>query len=484
MDDKNEIRRKIFVSYRTTDKISNKLIKALEEKAKGIKCKILYDDKKSDSEYEVCYDKKDLKPGDSISKFMAELSETDRIVFLVSKDYFQSPSCMYELLSAYEKQARDLQPTVVLLDNFLLDNKQEEKDTWNEYAEMIPIILAWLFGKYESGLNYRDRQVLKHNNEEKYDETAEKIIEWLDKEIEPVRYNHLAVRERRGIIKDKLKSGLENIDFNEPLIKLLKQNVDCSGDLLESLALMKNAAILSKALESIHDFLEEVKKDNNFKPSPTFKNMVEEFTGLLLVAAVDDKKLHQIIHELNHRGDAARNEFDPENILNYQILVCAFFNKPAIYTVENKVPIGEGEVKLIETGMNKESFKRFINDDLEYMTEFESLINKVRKVSRPNTANSPYRGDDEAKRKRINKVMAKLGKFYIAVEKDKLNLLGEKLFNKIGKKFPPLVQIFMREREKDPLFELFIPGFEDEENDIGDEINIIYSLLKDIPNWR
>ncbi len=293
----------------------------------------------------------------------------------------------------------------------------------------------------------------------------------------------MAVRERRGIIKAKLKLGLERNDF-KPLIKLLRKNVDFSGDLQDSLALMKNGAILSKALKSIREFLQYVKKCEEFNPSPTFKNMVEEFTGWLLVAAVDDKKLHQIIHELNHRGDAARNEFGLGYIIFYQMLVCAFFNKPAIYTVENKAVIGEGEIKLIERGMNRESFKRFINDDLEYITEFESLINKVRKVSRPNTANSPYSGDDEAKRKRINELMAELGKFYFAVEKDKLNLFGEEFFNKIGEKFPPLVQMFMEKRKKDPLFELFISGFEDEKDKIDDEIKYIYSLLKDIPNWR
>ncbi|PIE61085.1 MAG: hypothetical protein CSA29_05175 [Desulfobacterales bacterium] len=500
MGGKNEIKRKIFVSYRTKDEIADKLINALKNQVDSTMCKVLYDSEKCDTTCGIHYDKKNLNSGDSITKFMAELSEADRIVFLFSEAYFKSESCMNELRLAYEKQARDLQPAVVLLDNYLPDPQQEQElvrywekkpsqhnekkgdsayqTACNETADKIPVILAWLFGKYNREFKYRDRLILKQDGKNNYDETAAEIIKWLDKEIKPVRYNHLSVLDRRDLIKEKLQEFFEKED-----LKSLKKKKPFSNT-IDDLVSMKNGKILQSSLERITEFL-DAKMDGDASLGEQFKESVEQLTGWLLIAAVDDKKLHQCIHELNHCDDAARNVFDPEYDLFYQILVSAFFNTPAVYGVENEHVVGEGEIKLVETGMDKAAFERFIDDEIGYMAEFEALTEKVLEKSRRGNVRNPLKGDDDSKRQRINKLMARLGKFYIAVEKDTVNrIYGETLFNKIGEKFPALVQIFKDKQNPEPMLELFVPGFKDEITAIDDEIANIYSRLNNIQNWR
>lgn len=486
--------KKIYVSYRREEDAANNLIRALEKKAPETGCDIIYD-------------KKSLHPGKSITTFMAELSGADRIAFLLSEKYFHSRSCMNELLLAYEKQAVDLQPAVMLMDKFSptaemeqdlvswWENKathdNEEKREFadltacRENAEAIPEILAWLFGKFHPEFQYRDRLVLVWNENESFEHAAGKIIEWLDKKIEPVRYNHRAAVDRRVAIRDALKFLLERSDFDplkENLVRTGKFS-DGEKDLIYCLASMKNGAELLASLESVTKFLDRI-ISRAFSFKERFKESIEKLTGLFLIAAVDDRKLHRLIHELNRCGDGARNVFSREYIDFYQILVSAFFNKSAVYAIENNRVVGEGEIKLIETGMDENAFKKFISDEVGYMTTFAPLTDKVLEISRRGKLNNPLVGTDEKKRKRINKIMADLGKFYIAVEKNKVNkdFGGEKVFNKIGKQFPALVQILTDEQKPENILALFIPGFEELETEIQDEIITIYSRLNEIQN--
>ena len=481
----NETRRKIYVSYCRKDGHAKRLIDALIKTAPGTGCSI-------------CYDETSLQLGESITKFMAKVSEADRIVFLLSQNYFQSRSCMNELLLAYEKQAGKLQPAVMMLDKFLSDVEQEQSSQNNrkkkdavdlttccENPGAVPVILAWLFGKYNPEFKYRDRLVLVQDDKKNYDQTAEKIIKWLNKETEPVRYNHRAAVGRRGAIRDALRSLLERSDFG-PLKKFLigtGQFSDEEKDPIHSLASMKNGAVLLASLESITKFLDRI-ISGDFSFKERFKESIEELTGLFLIAAVDDRKLHQLIHELNGCGDGARNVFSREYTDFYQILVSALFNKSAVYAIEDNRVVGEGEIKLIETGMDERAVKKFLEDEAGYMTIFEPLTAKVLKIKRRGKLSNPLVGDDEKKRQRINKIMAELGKFYIAVEKDKMNrdFGGETVFNKIGKQFPALVQILTDEQKPEKILELFIPGFEELETEIQDEIITIYSRLNEIQN--
>jgi hypothetical protein len=490
----NKEKRKIYVSYCRQDGHATSVIDALMNIA-------------SDTGCTICYDDNSLPLGGSITKFMAEVSEADRIVFLLSRNYFQSRSCMNELLLAYEKRASELQPAVVMLAQFLPNVEQEQNlITWwheqssqnngekrdaaglttcRENARAIPWILAWLFGKYNPGLKYRDRLVLVLDDKNACDQTAGDIIEWLNKDTEPVRYNHRAAVGRQITIRDKLEPLLKRSDF-DPLKKILAGTEPFSGkDLTHGLASMKNGAALLASLESVTKFLDRI-ISGDFSFKGRFKESVAELTGLFLIAAVDDRKLHRLIHELNHCGDGARNMFSREYTDFYQILVSALFSKSAVYTIEDNQVVGEGEIKLIETGMDEKAFEKFMSDELGYMTTFAPLTEKVLKISRRGKLNNPLVGTDEKKRKRINKIMAELGKFYIAVEMDKVNtdFGGENVFNKVGKKFPALVQIFTDERKPENILALFVPGFEALETEIQDEIVNIYSRLNEIDNWR
>jgi hypothetical protein len=94
---------------------------------------------------------------------------------------------------------------------------------------------------------------------------------------------------------------------------------------------------------------------------------------------------------------------------------------------------------------------------------------------------NPSVGTDEEQRELINEEMTRLGGFYIAVEKDwvNANFGGDNLLNKIGEKFPALVQILMDQQgtEKD-ILDLFIPGMTQKALALQYKIIFIYSKLE------
>lgn len=491
MSGNNETKRKIYVSYRRKDDAAENLICALEKKAPETGCDIIYD-------------KKSLHPGESITKFMAELSEADRIAFLLSENYFHSRSCMNELLLAYEKQAVDLQPAVMLMDTFSptaetekklvswWENEEthdngEKKDAVNlttcrENAGAIPVFLAWLFGKYKPEFQYRDRLVLVQDDKKNCDQTAGEIIKWLDKEIVPVRYKHLAAVKRRIEISDVMRELIKTEDL-KPLIKILTVKFKHQKhDLTRFLMSIDDAQLLLDALTCLVEFIDGLNFKNQLSTG-NIRGLVKQFTGLLLISAVDDKKLHQLIHELNYCGEGARSIFSQKGRDFYQILVSSFFNKPAVYEFEDDVLVGEGRIKLIEQGMDKSSFERFLNKEMEYMTEFLPLTKKVFTKAWGKEVDNPSVGTDEEQREVINEEMIRLGGFYIAVEKDwvKANFGGDDLFNKIGEKFPALVQIFMDKKgSEEDILDLFIPGTTKKAFALQYKIITIYSKLKRI----
>lgn len=485
----NETKRKIYASYCRQDGLAKELIDALIKTASYTRC-------------HICYDDNLLPLGESITKFMAEVSEADRIVFLLSQNYFQSRSCMNELLLAYEKQASELQPAVVMLDKFLPDGEQEQKlVTWwqqqssqndgeekdaadlttcHENAKAIPVILAWLFGKYKPEFQYRDRLVLVQDDKKNCDQAAGEIIKWLDKKIVPVRYKHLAAVKRRIEISDVMGKLIESEDLN-PLIKILIVKFKHQKqDLTRFLMSIDDAQLLLDVLTCIVEFIDDLNFKNQLSTG-RIRGLVKQLTGVLLISAVDDKKLHRLIHELNCCGEGARSIFSQKGRDFYQILVSSFFNKPAVYEFEGDVLVGEGRIKLIEQGMNNSSFERFLKEEMEYMTEFLPLTKKVFTKAWGMEVDNPSVGTDEEQRKLINEEMTRLGGFYIAVEKDlvKANFGGDGLFNKIGEKFPALVQIYMDEKgSEEDILDLFIPGTTKKAFALQYKIITIYSKLE------
>ena len=145
--------------------------------------------------------------------------------------------------------------------------------------------------------------------------------------------------------------------------------------------------------------------------------------------------------------------------------------------------MGEGRIKLIEQGMNNSSFERFLKKEMEYMTEFLPLTKKVFTKAWGMEVDNPSVGTDEEQRELINEEMTRLGGFYIAVEKDlvKANFGGDGLFNKIGEKFPALVQIYMDEKgSEEDILDLFIPGTTKKAFALQYKIITIYSKLERI----
>lgn len=491
MSGNNETKRKIYASYCRKDGPAKELINALIKTASDTRC-------------HICYDDNSLPLGGSITKFMAEVSEADRIVFLLSHNYFQSRSCMNELLLAYEKQASELQPAVVMLDEFLPDVEQEQElVTWwqnqssqnneeenaaanlttcLENAGAISVILAWLFGKYKPEFQYRDRLVLVQDDKKNCDQLAGKIIIWLDKKSVPVRYKHLAAVKRRIEISDAMSKLIGTEDLN-PLIKNLTVTFKHQKqDITRFLISIDDAQLLLDVLSCIVKFIDDLNFKNQLSTGRV-RGLVKQLTGLLLISAVDNKKLHRLIHELNCCGESARSIFSQKGRDFYQILVSSFFNTPAVYEFEGNVLVGEGRIKLIEQGMDNNSFDRFLKEEMEYMTDFLPLTKKVFTKARGREVDNPSVGTDEEQRELINEEMTRLGGFYIAVEKDwvKANFGGDGLFNKIGEKFPALVQIYMDQKgSEEDILDLFIPGTTKKAFALQSKIITIYSILERI----
>jgi hypothetical protein len=131
--------------------------------------------------------------------------------------------------------------------------------------------------------------------------------------------------------------------------------------------------------------------------------------------------------------------------------------------------------------MDNSSFERFLKEEMEYMTEFLPLTKKVFTKALGMEVDNPSVGTDEEQRELINEEMTRLGGFYIAVEKDwvNANFGGDNLLNKIGEKFPALVQILMDQQgtEKD-ILDLFIPGMTQKALALQYKIIFIYSKLE------
>ncbi|MGR9053555.1 MAG: toll/interleukin-1 receptor domain-containing protein [Gammaproteobacteria bacterium] len=81
---------KVFVSYSWTTENETHIVEELGKLCpqRGI---------------ELIRDNEALKHGDSIDKFMKELSRGDHVITVFSKPYFRSKWCMYELLSIYQR---------------------------------------------------------------------------------------------------------------------------------------------------------------------------------------------------------------------------------------------------------------------------------------------------------------------------------------------------------------------------------------------
>jgi hypothetical protein len=245
-----------------------------------------------------------------------------------------------------------------------------------------------------------------------------------------------------------------------------------------------DAGLLLDVLTCIVEFIDALNFKNQLSTG-NIRGLVKQFTGLLLISAVDDKKLHRLIHELNCCGEGARSIFSQKSRDFYQILVSSFFNKPAVYEFEDDVLVGEGRIKLLEQGIDNSSFERFLKKEMEYMTEFLPLTKKVLTKSWGMEVDNPPVGTDEEQRELINEEMTRLGGFYIAVEKDWVNATfgGDDLLNKIGEKFPALVQILMdmdKKKNEEDILDFFIPGTTKKAFALQHKIITIYSKLERI----
>ena len=82
---------KVFVSYSWRIPESVKVVKDLENPARERSIKLLQDNK-------------EIKLGEYINKFMQQIADAEYVVVVLSKPYFESEYCLWELLHLYQKE--------------------------------------------------------------------------------------------------------------------------------------------------------------------------------------------------------------------------------------------------------------------------------------------------------------------------------------------------------------------------------------------
>ena len=115
----------VFVSYSWAVEKDTKIVEELDRlcQQRGIK---------------LIRDNNALKHGESIKKFMDELSKGDHVITIFSKPYFQSKWCMKELLCIYQRGNFEQRTHPVIADECDLqddDYRLQVVDFWNKQFE-------------------------------------------------------------------------------------------------------------------------------------------------------------------------------------------------------------------------------------------------------------------------------------------------------------------------------------------------------------
>lgn len=108
---------KVFVSYSWRIHESVKVVDDLEVPARERSIRLLRD-------------KKEIKLGEYIREFMQKIADAEHVAVVLSKPYFESEYCLWELLKLYERRRDDRTIYPVLVDDIDLSKSSSIIDFW------------------------------------------------------------------------------------------------------------------------------------------------------------------------------------------------------------------------------------------------------------------------------------------------------------------------------------------------------------------
>ncbi len=312
----------------------------------------------------VTYDQNSMKPGrDFISEFMATLSGADKIIFLLSEEYFYSPFCMHELLAIYNKQAEKVHPVVVLPPNIsalaalekrviahwqdqqCVKNNAEAKKKCEEFVRDLPYALTWLLGPFDLSLEYYKPLFIQGERRNSPQQVFDALSFPFDPIFRPFAEPEIQRRiynDGKGILEKKIPQ--ECVDLVQSI--LLERGI---GD--KKITDYYNS---DTAIDQIMDFLRIIliwitrAKGLPKEKLAVFVVEIQELVGLMLLKTVDQKNIQLLAYCLNDKKMTAL-EGAGENRSVFQIVVSALWATPPAYYIraQDQALLGKGDMDLL-----------------------------------------------------------------------------------------------------------------------------------------
>jgi len=211
----------VFISYSWQDE-SKKIVEKIVSSLKA-------------AEIDFRLDKRDMKPGDSISKFMDQFGKTASVITVISDKYLRSEYCMYELLNIYKRSEMD-------------------KDIFNEKIypiKIYPIILDnAAIHHIASRQSYQDYWATKKNS--------------ISKEIHLYEEIHLYIPKLTAILSDILAykvNSPDDIESIKNVISDLKKNLSKFNFSISEAKKLISKRPLNSALREVEKRLVENPRD-------------------------------------------------------------------------------------------------------------------------------------------------------------------------------------------------------------------------------
>ncbi len=446
-------------------------------------------------QWDLLFDEKALEQGGSINAFMEELSEAEKIIVLLSRGYFQSPFCLTELLHIYYKRAHELLPIIVFVDGFSPGEIKvsELQQYWAEqpgnvaakrlyarFVDELPLVLAWLLGIYDEALASWDELFHLFNKAEC--DVAPKVIAALSREYQP-RFQYLSSKQREQLIASNIEKIFANQDLKIYFDSLKKRNAPVTyieKPFAESLAIPCSVKTLKSRLNTLIDWLENIAKEND--PSTRLLRLagqVKSLLGWLLIAAVDDRKLHILIHTLNRQQATAKLSMHGENETSFQMIVAAvahtsvrFFYNPGR---EKRALIGEGELVLTEKGADPNTYSESFKREDGWFNQYKTLFDQMSKSLYPEQT-TPAKHNSASLSGAIEAILERRKDFFLLFDRNLPAISQVTAFRKdLGAIYPNIQQVDSEDESKKGAQQFYLEGLNS--GYLDQKIRHIYSLI-------
>lgn len=272
----------VYVSYSTKHK----------EELQSLENSFDIYNKNPDSNFkiEIKYSENTLEDGDKIIRFMDEIAVSGFVLLFLSKEYFESAFCWYELINAHENKRLESR-------SFIIPLAMEGKE--NAIGILKNNIKTW--GEMNEDCQQELRRLFNLSDDKIIDKLKVVTTEFLEPSfgfLNKIKTSDAIVEEVENRVTDHLKSEQEEIDkiIKDKILKALTpiKNIKESWNNSFNIALDKHEieASLNKlshvdALLKIFDWLEVEKQLGETGNWSNFFKAIEEISGWILLRSIN-----------------------------------------------------------------------------------------------------------------------------------------------------------------------------------------------------